>query len=898
MEKPIFKKKRHLLTPRRVMWLSGSILLVFVMLLILLPLAGQWGIEHWLRNHGAKQATIDDIDFNPFTGRFVLRGLRAGTSEGIQFQVGSVSADMDWWPLVHRRVFIRQIQLNGADIDVSNSPDGSWMLGEVLIQASPINQADQAAASSQNASMEPWGIGVQSVQVQTSRIAYHDAKLNSEVDIMKFALSHAVSWQADMPTDIDAVLKIDGSDFSFTGKAMPFVQQPSVSGAVNLQSLDVKPYGGLINDTALKKLQGKLSLDMKIDAVIQSPEQKSIVTKGGLVVKGVEIERGDFRIQQQQLTWNGSAKVQLSAIAEQPILSVNGRLDADESRVDLTDKGLRINQKSLNWSGEASYAAAQSRQSPQQPSQRPSTMDLTMVADSVLNGLQVTDTNNDLTLAEIDNLELKSIRAETMNKVSLDRLVVKNSKLLQDTPQSTETEQRLGTLAELNADNISITELNDVHIESLRLAGLGANIIRESDGQWRWIKQVLGSSRPLNKEVGKRPAVVELNNEPETTADEQGEAVTKPLVLSIAQLDIDDDSWVKYTDDTVQPAYSTLVKPLHVSLKDLNSADPAQASSLVLQAKLGEYTSISASGKVLPFTTKPTADLLIKVSAFDVPQVSAYMPAYDIQRGRLYATVVFKMAQGKLDVQSNLRLSKLKMIAKSQAEAGLVEQGLAMPLDSALNLLRDNKDQIVLQIPVSGNIEQPEFDLQDIINKATAKALQKAALAYVKQALQPLGTILLVADVAGKLAKPRFKPLSFDPGESKLNRHATEYLDKIAGLLKDRPRLNLTFCGVATMSDKNRLLQRALKAAQSKLQDKSQKTQETKPAPNSKSSSTHTVQRPQVTTEELLTLAQQRGDAMKKYLTEQKNIQAERLYACKPSVSGDEKASPRVEISL
>ncbi len=83
-----------------------------------------------------------------------------------------------------------------------------------------------------------------------------------------------------------------------------------------------------------------------------------------------------------------------------------------------------------------------------------------------------------------------------------------------------------------------------------------------------------------------------------------------------------------------------------------------------------------------------------------------------------------------------------------------------MPVDVALDLLRDSDDRISLKLPVSGSLTDPQFGTGDIIRQATQSALQNAAMSYVKSALQPLGTIMLVGNLAAKAARPRFEPVA------------------------------------------------------------------------------------------------------------------------------------------
>ena len=168
-----------------------------------------------------------------------------------------------------------------------------------------------------------------------------------------------------------------------------------------------------------------------------------------------------------------------------------------------------------------------------------------------------------------------------------------------------------------------------------------------------------------------------------------------------------------------------------------------------------------------------------------------------------------------------------------------------------------------------------------LANKA---ALQKAAMSYVKSALQPLGTILFAANLAGKAARPRFEPVLFSAGESQPTGEHVEYLNKISGLLKKRPALGLTLCGVATVQDEIALTP----------------SPEAAPIDAVPSATTSTLDSPPValvTEESLLALAKARADAVKASLTSQ-GADVLQLYDCRPSFERADDSLPRVEVML
>jgi hypothetical protein len=219
-----------------------------------------------------------------------------------------------------------------------------------------------------------------------------------------------------------------------------------------------------------------------------------------------------------------------------------------------------------------------------------------------------------------------------------------------------------------------------------------------------------------------------------------------------------------------------------------------------------------------------------------------------------------------------------------------------MPLDVALDLLRDSDGQIKLTIPVQGNVNDPQFGTGAILRTATQKAVQKAALSYAKFMLQPFGAIMFAGQMAGKATRPRFEPVAFAPAAAELGGESHQYLDKLAGMLSDRPGLQLTVCGVATASDREALIaarQAEAQAAADAQPDGKGAAQDGEVLQGEAAPS-----EPAVSTEELIELADARGQAVRGYLRAEHDIGEDRLYACRSVYEGETDAMPRVEITL
>ena len=115
--------------------------------------------------------------------------------------------------------------------------------------------------------------------------------------------------------------------------------------------------------------------------------------------------------------------------------------------------------------------------------------------------------------------------------------------------------------------------------------------------------------------------------------------------------------------------------------------------------------------------------------------------------------------------------------------------------------MQDRKGRIELEVPLEMERGELEVGLQDVVSRAVRNVGAKAATTYATFALQPLGGLVLARDLAGKLMRPRFEAISFEPGSAEAGPDALTYLDRVATLLADRPGLALSVCGVAAQSE-------------------------------------------------------------------------------------------------
>jgi outer membrane protein OmpA-like peptidoglycan-associated protein len=275
----------------------------------------------------------------------------------------------------------------------------------------------------------------------------------------------------------------------------------------------------------------------------------------------------------------------------------------------------------------------------------------------------------------------------------------------------------------------------------------------------------------------------------------------------------------------------------------------------------------------------------------DLPQLSSYTRGglgLLLNSGTLDAKLNMQTKAEQLDGKATLQLHQLQV--KSVPGENTLQSKIPVPLDTALDTLRDKNNTIKLEIPVAGNVNDPEFNVNDAISQALAKGVQKGALSYLTLALQPYGALITAAKYAGEAAtRVRLNPVEFEPGQSTLDESDREYLVKVAQVLKDRPKIAIKLCGVAVAQDRL-FLEQQLQQEQQKQQQQSAKP----PAQTAAAAET-----PAVDETQLSEIAEQRAAAVKDFLIQTHQVPASRLAGCLPQLEIDAaEAQPRTDLLI
>lgn len=257
-------------------------------------------------------------------------------------------------------------------------------------------------------------------------------------------------------------------------------------------------------------------------------------------------------------------------------------------------------------------------------------------------------------------------------------------------------------------------------------------------------------------------------------------AATMPMAVTVDRVRVENGS-MDFADFSLVLPFATFIKELNGSANGLSSS-PDSRANLKFEGGVAEYGLARAEGTIQPFAPKKFTDIAVAFRNIELVPMSPYTATF---AGR-------KIASGKvsLDLQYKIENSKLagdnKMVLDKFTLGERVESPTAvnLPLDLAIALLTDSSGKIDLALPVSGDIDNPEFSYGHVIWQAIRTVITR----IVTAPFRALGSLFgSGAETLGDIV--------FDAGGSRVLPTEQEKLRRVAEGLQKRPQLKLQIQG-------------------------------------------------------------------------------------------------------
>ena len=266
----------------------------------------------------------------------------------------------------------------------------------------------------------------------------------------------------------------------------------------------------------------------------------------------------------------------------------------------------------------------------------------------------------------------------------------------------------------------------------------------------------------------------------------------KELGIHIGQISINDGS-ANFADLTLTPNFATAVQQLNGQIGTIDNRKPMPAK-VDIKGKVDRYAPVTIKGALNPFDPMASLDIATSFKRVELTTLTPYsgkFAGFRIRKGRLNLDLHYLITNGQLKAENKVVVEQLQLGEKVDSP-----DAVDLPIRLAVALLKDTEGKISIELPVSGDLNNPQFSVMPIVWQTLRNLVLRAAQAPFK---------LLGGLVSGGGSED-LGNVSFAAGSSDLTPEVQSSLDKLASALKERPELRLEIEGTAAQSSDGPLI--------------------------------------------------------------------------------------------
>jgi hypothetical protein len=827
-----------------------NLLIGFLVLLMIYALAGFLLLPWWLERLVPEQldqrmgwqAEITDIRTNPFTLRVEALGLSAKDPQGEQVVAfDRLMLDMNFFQLVRGIAGFEAIQLDEPYVRVDLLEDYSVNFARDWQAANPGPAEPAPEASQSDDAAAPPRLYFGKIELNGGEMLFRDF---TQADMAEFRItpmdltlsdlatwrregqdsdysllaalgSQTIEWQGDLsvaPFYSNGTLKVSSVGYETLAHFLaPFFPYDLRGGSVTLSSdYEIQAGDGFFLETT----NGQLQLENFAVALDEQSEQARLtnaevsVDAVGFDLNGREIRIGQVSLDKLDVAVARSANGEIDWLA--PLATNNGETEGGGEASTggqpfrWSVAGVALSGGRILWQDsqpatateiaveQLSASIGQLSHQLEEPVSYEITGSLASGGQLSLNGqvtpapftLEAAISGNGIALAAFEpyvqegaNLAITSGTLGVDGNLDLDGQQEPLTGTFSGTAEVAGLDLKLpdssGSLVSWQTLRLAPIEYNvypaRLEIGTVTLAQPVINVVRNTDN----IHNV--------ERIAKAPAA---GGQQEATADaQQGEDSEPGFIFRIGQLMLENGE-LAYTDRTLEPAFTTSFDELNGSVTGLSNISPQQGK-VSIRGRVGGVADLDFEGTIGTLGTEDVSDLKLNMQELSLPALSPYFGrylGYGVDSGKLNLNLDYEIAGSRIDASNLVVMDRLELgsaIASDQAVNAPVKLGLA--------LLRDSKGVIEVDLPISGDLSDPDFSVGKVVMRAFVNLLAKAAAS-------PFSMLGSIAELAG-LSGEELGKVRFIPGSIQLAEGEAEKLAALADAMLERPDLLLNIRG-------------------------------------------------------------------------------------------------------
>lgn len=772
-----------------------------------------------------QEASLEKVEFNPFLLTFSLHNLKIQDKENITFSIDSLSIDFNLFRTIsEKHLAFQDLQLINPYIHIIENEDKSFNL-EKLLKPTTKEEKQESIEDEQSEPIkfQIYKTVLEKAKIKFTKLAKDKKPFEVNINELNYTFYDMGTFRNILASHSLNILINEHTKLMINGglKVHPFHMYGNVK-LTNLRPNEFLAYKDelfnfqLTNETNIDlnfgyKVDTKKELDIKVEKLNFKLSNLNILQDAHsvLYLKSLDIEDLNLFYPQNEIKINQFG-----------LENLNGKIiNSKEETINLTKlvnlpkeqekKEVQQNskQEETNWKILlANFKIANSKLSFKDEKNSFATL-----AEGVnLNAKNLKIVNQDISLEQVlfenknfvfndikNNLDVKvknsSLKVEdlklndknrTIKQVALKSSININDKKQKKDISAQNLELKIKDIINQNSDiqiaNLNLIEpdfkLND-KVSKTNIQAKDINLLVNKISHKN--SELKIDSSNLNKPfiaitLGKQEKKKVEAKEVKKIEKKVEEKANSNFSFDIGPLIIKDARMV-FEDKNLPIPFKTNITQLHGDFSRLNSSS-SKPTKLELEGKVDKYGFTKITGTVDINDIKLLTDTTILFKNIAIKNFTPYSGKFvgrEIDSGKLDLNLKYNIRESNLDANNSIIISDIRLGKTVQSE-----DATNLPLDLAIALLENSDGVIDLELPISGNVDDPQFAIAPIVWKVFTNLIVKAISS----------PFTLLASVLG-IEADEIKTIDFEYGKSTIIASEKEALDNIAKILATKKRL-------------------------------------------------------------------------------------------------------------
>ena len=330
-------------------------------------------------------------------------------------------------------------------------------------------------------------------------------------------------------------------------------------------------------------------------------------------------------------------------------------------------------------------------------------------------------------------------------------------------------------------DASSIASLNELNLKSFTFE-LSPNrlFIDEIDVNAFYINALINENKQMNLAELIKPSEENATSEKVATTEIEDENTTKEVAfpVKILKMNVTLGS-AHFADMSLPIKFKTNIHDLNGVIYSISNV-PGETTYVNIDGEVDRYGSTKLKGSVNSANPKEYTDLAFNFKNLDLHSLSGYSASFaghEIDSGKLFLDLGYDIKNSELLGSNNVMIKQI-ILGKEVEDENIT----SLPLGFVIALLEDSEGIIEIDMPVEGNLDQPDFKYGALVMKTLGNLILKA----VTSPFSFLGSMMGIDGEALKFSE-------FERGSADILPPEREKLDQIAKMMTKRPKISLAF---------------------------------------------------------------------------------------------------------